>query len=72
MSRVNEQGYVERKSRSGRRNPNGKTSWRNWYLIKHSLNPSSKGGYIRLDAINFPPEYVGKRIRLKIELVEEK
>jgi hypothetical protein len=44
-------------------------SSRNWWLIKS--NTASEKGYLAIKYIVFPPKYVGKRVRLKVEIVED-
>ena len=66
MSRINGLGYLERKDRSFK-SPKAKASWRSWWLIKSS----DKGyGYINVHDISIPKEYVGKRVRFKIEVMK--
>ena len=64
MASINSSGYVQRKTRSGRKNPTGKGTVRNWWLIKEN----STIGRIN---ISVPESYIGKRIRLKLEVVED-
>ena len=63
MSRVNEKGYIERK-RGGNHALSRK--WLNWYLIQPS---QGKRGILAIGTITFPEELVGKRIRLKVEVL---
>jgi hypothetical protein len=60
MARVNDNGYVDRKIIHG--------VFRDWWLIKNSH--SQYGGCIDMKRISFPEEYVGKKIRIKIEVEE--
>ena len=71
MVRISEEGYVERNV-STRKNPKARATWRNWWLIKHKGNIHDKGGYLPLrNGIQFQEKYVGKKIRLKVEVLEE-
>ena len=61
--------YVCRKMRAGiRRSGNVKASERDWFLVKYS----GYSGYIHNSRthISFPKEFVGKRVRLKVEVIE--
>lgn len=60
-TRVNLQGYLERVERTGKSGNNA--SWRNWWLIKP---------HKRIE-LNFyvPKEFEGKRIKIKIELIDK-
>lgn len=68
MAFVDSDGYIKRKTKSGRRNPTGKGTVRDWYLVK------SKGysGAININCvgINTPKEYIGKRVKLKVEVLK--
>lgn len=69
MARVNNLGYVERTTGAGK-NPKCKSTSRDWYLIKYG-GTRSKNGNLVIGSIVFPEQYVGKRIRLKIEVLED-
>ena len=58
MARVNSQGYIERLRVKG--------CWRNWWLVKHR---TPNQGELKLRII-LPKKYLGKKIRLKVELIE--
>jgi len=58
---INTQGYVFRNSSKG--------TPRNWWLIKS--RGSKKGSQIMIKSIYFPNKYVGQRIRIKIEVVDD-
>lgn len=64
MARVNKQ-YVERKTVGKRGSSKFDTpqNWRNWWLVT-----ATKG--ISIGHIRLPKEYVGKRIRLRVEVIE--
>jgi len=66
MVLVNKDGYLIRKHRLGAKGHIGAaTEPRDWWTIKNY--PS--GGRVDLTGINFPPEMIGKRIRLKVEVI---
>lgn len=60
MVRVNDQGYLERRT--------SRKCYSPYFLIKYS----AYSGYISLgnNIISFPRSYVGKRVRIKVEVVE--
>lgn len=43
---------------------------KDWWLVKQPSNGSYNSGYIGLNGVYLPKEYIGKKIRLKVELVE--
>ena len=63
MSKVNSYGYIER---TRTRELNG----RNWWLVKATASGS---GYITLNhsGVSFPSWYIGKRIRIKVEVIDD-
>ena len=48
------------------------SSFRDTYLIKYKTKTKTAGnsGYLHIYTIYFPKEYIGKRIKLKVEVVE--
>jgi len=40
-------------------------SYRNWFLIKFA----NYSGYLYTEKISFPQEFVGKKVRLKVEII---
>lgn len=62
MVYINEQGYLERKTRAGRKNPSGKSTKRNWWMIKQGT----------VIIINLPSKYHGRKVRFKVEFIEDK
>ena len=68
-------GYVARrsvvKSHNSRRKGKGYNHTRNWFFVKYASK--SDTGYLDLPNrnLNFPKEYVGKRVRLKVEICQE-
>lgn len=67
MARVNSRGYLERITYG---NSKVCTNWRDWWLVKPFS--SSLRGKINLREIYLPPQYIGKRIRFKIEVLDDK
>lgn len=50
----------------------GKTE-RDWFLVKYAPTISEEIGMINLSAnVKLPKEFISKRIRLKVELIEDK
>jgi len=66
MTFVDTDMYIKRATRAGRRNPAGKGTERDWYLIK------ANGSYARVPIgdICFPLKYLGKRCKIKIEIID--
>lgn len=58
---IDKNGYVSRRMRTGYGRA-GSSPKRNWFLIKNKN--------FKIDFITIPMQYLGKRIRLKIEIVE--
>ncbi len=67
MVYVNKRGYLERKTHSGRGHGSSKGAVRNWWLIKHGTTNCN----INIGQISFHSEWAGKRIRLKLEVLDE-
>lgn len=55
MARLNSQGYIERK--------NG-ACWQSWWLVKYNK-------IIPIKHIKLPENLTGKKVRLKLEIIEE-
>jgi len=68
---MNSQGYIERRTtgRKGKKCKKDGMNWRNWWLIKNYYEGS--GSIAILAPIIFPENMVGKRIRLKVEVIED-
>jgi hypothetical protein len=62
-TRINEEGYVARPVGSKGHKSNRKIIYRDWWLAKP---------HIHLHVNTLPQRYWGKRIRIKIEVVEGK
>lgn len=54
--------YLERKVKEG------KGKFRNWFIVKHT---NYENGHIPMSNISFPKEFIGKKVRLKVELVDD-
>ena len=71
--RLNGKGYAEKKTlgRSGKTDV--PTNWRNWWLVQSHTNASlNERGFINLGTrLYLPEEYIGKRVRLKIEIIKD-
>ena len=66
--RVNDFGYIERKtSKKSQRYSRETAVWREWWIIK-SINRDV--GYIHLGSIFFPKKYIGKKVRFKLEILK--
>ena len=47
----------------------GKASIRDWWLVKTA--GSGTKGHLHLANVYLPPEYIGKKVRFRIEIIEE-
>jgi len=66
MARINADGYVERKTR-------GESIYRDWWFIK-VRESRDLCGFAAMQVglkICFPSQYIGKKIRLKVEVLED-
>lgn len=65
---------LERRVRAGYKQPNKTSVWRDWFLVKHSYNVHNDRGYFSIGdtSIITPKELIGKRVRLVVEVMEEK
>jgi hypothetical protein len=52
------------------RKPVGERPARNWFLVKQKQD--SYCGYLLVNSIIFPKDFIGKKIRLKVELIDKK
>lgn len=66
---IDENLYVTRVSKGSARNRGKlvKKTYRNWFLIKYTGDVLA----VQIGTIVFPKDFIGKRIRLKIEVIEE-
>lgn len=69
--RINEQGYLERRVIGVQGNPNSEGVYRNWWTVK-ALQKSNGTlyGLIGVHKIYLSQKYIGKKIRLKIEVID--
>jgi len=66
---IDTNGYVARRTaKSGRKNNDLVHAFRNWWLVKWGTGDV---GVIRLGCISVPKKYVGKKVRFKIEVIDE-
>jgi len=68
--------YVCRRTSHGNQNKVGSVKhdtavYRNWFLIKYHVSKRSYTGRLYVKNITIPQEFVGKKIRLKVEVIEE-
>ena len=47
-----------------------KKIFRNWFFIK--WNEQGTRGHLSIPFVTFPKEFVGKKIRLKVEIIKDK
>ena len=69
MTVMNEGNYVQRTVRAGK-NPTAKSSKRDWWFVRHARTGIK--GIISLGEVMLPKEMIGKKVRIKIELLKEK
>lgn len=56
--------------RRKQKNPSGKNrTYRNWFLIKFNGTKGSSGR-LTVKTLTFPKEFIGKRIRLKVDVLK--
>ena len=67
---MNEEGYLQRVSKSAGKPTNSKGYLRDWWLIKAGSSDSAQG-IISFKTIRFPNRLTGKRVRIKIELMDD-
>lgn len=48
-----------------------KKCYRNWFLIKAQTSLTGYTGMLAIRSITFPKRFVGKKIRLKVEIIKE-
>ena len=66
-------GYLVRHDTVGkfRGRPPNTIPVRTWWLVKYSTELRSKQGIVQLQKIHLPAELVGKKVRFKIEIVDD-
>ena len=62
--------YVCRKTNS-HKNQNSKATERDWFLVKHSSGGAEITTFQKHTNLRCPKEFLGKRVRLKIEVIDE-
>lgn len=70
MSKVDKNNYVCRGVNSAKKigcKGKGEKIYRNWWLVKAQ---SEVSGVVQLGSITLPNQYVGKKIRFKIEVMK--
>jgi len=65
--KLDDKGYITRRTTRG--SPFNRT-YRNWFLVKNNNNDGT-AGHIPLTGLYLPKKYIGKRVRFKIEIVNE-
>ncbi len=68
MARVNNKGYIEIRTTSNKNAKTDSSTWRDWWFVK------AKGQYsgeIGINGISFSKEMIGKKVRLKVEVIED-
>jgi len=69
MVYVNKEGYLERQTRVGKKNPHSKPTKRAWWFVKHH-NGGNRGCIQTITkGIILPKKYIGKRVKFKIEVL---
>lgn len=73
MSFLDSNGYVSQQVRmQHRRNTHGKSSARNWFMPKYGTDTGrSVRKYVYLGQVYVPEDLMGKKLRFKVEVVEE-
>lgn len=69
LARVNDEGFLERRSQGAAAFGSGKGSWRDWWLVKN--NYVGDVGVVHLKGVCLPIEYVGRRVRFRVEVVSD-
>ena len=63
--------YVCRKTRAGyKRSGNVKASTRDWWMVKSSSTSQYICYFTKGTPLSCPKEFIGKRVRLKVEVLE--
>lgn len=65
IGKIGNNFYVARKSVVPDHGKSKKT-YRAWFLVK---SKSQYSGFVPMNAISFPKEWVGKKIRIRIEII---
>jgi hypothetical protein len=68
--KIDDNGYLcRRTTKSGRVEKDMPHAFRNWWLVKHTNNGTQ--GRINVGYVMFTSDMVGKRVRFKLEVVED-
>lgn len=68
---ITKQGYLSRRvTGSPRKVKNYYPSYRDWWLVK--WNSSGSSGVVQMNSVTLPKEFVGKKVRFKIEVYEDR
>lgn len=71
MTYINHMGYVERRTKTNK-GSNASASTRDWWLVKYACKDiKRKHGFVNMGNLKIPNWYVGKKVRFKIEVVED-
>lgn len=62
-------GYVAMKGTGSKKPNSSPATYRDWWLVKYMSKERARP--IKLGTVNIPKEYIGQRIRFKVELVED-
>ena len=71
MTTISEEGYLQRQTTGTpcKQNVKGKVQakiFRDWWLVKSHKNK----GYVAFETVMLPEQYVGKKVRFRVELLE--
>lgn len=67
--KIDGNGYLTRRTTASGRHVESPKEFRNWWLVKFCS--TGYQGQIHVGNVLFPPQYVGKKVRFKIEVVPE-
>jgi len=71
MPYINQQGYLERVTHGGRKNPHSGSTTRAWWMVKSGSSKNSAKVYMKSGlGIAVPMEYIGKKVMFKMVVVE--
>jgi len=72
MATIDEHGYLIRKVQCKGKNCNSSGTTRNWWLIKEYFNRKRNHIFASIIlSIRIPEKYIGKKVRFKIEVIED-
>lgn len=69
---ISDEGYLQRQTTGTpcKQNVKGKVQakiYRDWWFVKANKNR----GYVTFKSVIFPEQYVGKKVRFKVEIMED-